>query len=322
MESHNNQKKIAVINDLTGFGRCALTVAIPVISVMGLACCPVPTSILSNHTAFPSCFIDDYTEKMEPYINEWKKLGLVFDGIYSGFLGSREQIAIVKRFFQSFRKADTQIIIDPVMGDNGKPYRTYTVDMCQAMKELVCYGSIVTPNVTEACILTDTPYKEQWSEAQLEALARKLVLMGPKKVVITGVEMPDGSIGNYCLEQPAGALSEQPAGRTERSAPTVQAPAGEPDRLLVEPAAGALSEQLAGRLLTIERAGKSRCGTGDLFASIIAADAVNGVALEASVRKAAAFVAKTIRASEAEEIPLTDGVCFEYFLSELAPERV
>lgn len=288
MESHNNQKKIAVINDLTGFGRCALTVAIPVISVMGLACCPVPTSILSNHTAFPSCFIDDYTDKMEPYINEWKKLGLVFDGIYSGFLGSREQIAIVKRFFQSFRKADTQIIIDPVMGDNGKPYRTYTVDMCQAMKELVCYGSIVTPNVTEACILTDTPYKEQWSEAQLEALARKLVLMGPKKVVITGVEMPDGSIGNYCLEQPAGALSEQPAGR----------------------------------LLTIERAGKSRCGTGDLFASIIAADAVNGVALEASVRKAAAFVAKTIRAPEAEEIPLTDGVCFEYFLSELAPERV
>ena len=85
MESHNNQKKMAVINDLTGFGRCALTVVIPVISVMGLGCCPVPTSILSNHTAFPSCFIDDYTDKLEPYLAEWEKLGLKFDGIYTGF---------------------------------------------------------------------------------------------------------------------------------------------------------------------------------------------------------------------------------------------
>lgn len=280
MESHNNQKKIAVINDLTGFGRCALTVAIPVISVMGLQCCPVPTSVLSNHTAFPSCFIDDYTDKMESYINEWKKLGLVFDGIYSGFLGSKEQIDIVKDFIAGFSATGTRIIIDPVMGDHGVAYRTYTPAMCSAMKELVQYGDIITPNVTEACILTDTPYKEYWDEHELNDLASMLTRMGPKKVVITGVPVSKDYIGNYCMDSSGG------------------------------------------HMLCVKRAGKSRCGTGDLFASIIAADAVHGVLLEESVNKAAAFVAKTIEASDAMEIPVTDGVCFEYFLGELGSSAV
>lgn len=276
MESHNNQKKIAVINDLTGFGRCALTVAVPVISVMGLACCPVPTAILSNHTAFPSSFIDDYTEKMESYIQEWKKLGLVFDGIYTGFLGSKAQIAIVKRFIRDFCGENTRIIIDPVMGDHGRTYRTYTPKMCEAMKDLVTLGNIVTPNVTEACILTDTLYKEHWQAQELYVLAEKIAHMGPENVIITGVEMPDDYIGNYCF-----------------------------------------TKNQKGRLIAVPRAGKSRCGTGDLFASIIAADAVNGTALEDSVRKASDFVAKCIRASGEREIPVTDGVCFEYFLWEL-----
>ena len=132
----------------------------------GLACCPVPTSILSNHTAFASCFIDDYTDKMEPYIREWGKLGLKFDGIYTGFLGSEAQMDIVRRFFEDFSSKDTQIIIDPVMGDNGRTYRTYTAPMCRAMKELVTAGNIITPNVTEACILTDTPWQQSWNEGR------------------------------------------------------------------------------------------------------------------------------------------------------------
>lgn len=279
MESHNNQKKLAVINDLTGFGRCALTVSIPVISVMGIACCPVPTAILSNHTAFPSCFIEDYTKNLNPYINEWEKLGLVFNGIYSGFLGSKEQINIVRDFFQKFSDEKTVIVIDPVMGDNGKAYRTYTKDMCEAMKELIVCGHIITPNVTEACILTDTPYKDVWSEDDLYELCRKLTKAGPEKIVITGVEMKNGDIGNYCMQDGSG------------------------------------------RLISVPRAGKSRCGTGDLFASIIAADAVNGVDFEKSVEKAAKFVAKTIEASEAMQIPLTDGVCFEPYLWELRADE-
>ena len=315
MESHNNQKKIAVINDLTGFGRCALTVAVPVISVMGLACCPVPTAILSNHTAFPSSFIDDYTEKMEPYIEEWKKLGLVFDGIYSGFLGSKEQIAIVRRFFKNFSKEGTQIIIDPVMGDNGKTYRTYTPEMCQEMKKLVVLGDIVTPNVTEACILTDTPYKEHWTESGLYGLAVKLSALGPDSVIITGIELSDVSDGSHFVSGVPHSVSGsrlsvsdgQPCAGGEKT------PGGYIGNYC-------FTRERGGQLIAVPCAGKSRCGTGDLFASIIAADAVNGVPLEASVKKASDFVAKSIRASNDREIPLTDGVCFEYFLGELGRE--
>lgn len=279
MESHNNQKKIAVINDMTGFGRCALTVAIPVISVMKVQCCPVPTSILSNHTAFESCFIDDYTDKMGAYIGEWKKLGLEFSGIYSGFLGSEDQIRIVTDFFKDFKRGETQIIIDPVMGDHGKAYRTYTPKMCEAMKGLVTYGNILTPNVTEACILTDTPYKETWTFEQLCAMAQSLSAMGPEKVVITGVPR-GGFLGNFCYVRQADGHG-------------------------------------VSLLSKIKQTGRSRCGTGDLFASIIAADAVNGVPFAASVRKASKFIKACIVESEKREIPVTDGVCFEDLLYKL-----
>ena len=135
--SHNNQKKIAVINDFSGFGRCSIAVALPILSVMKVQCCPLPTSIFSNHTGFPSYFFEDYTSRMVPYMQEWKKLDLHFNGICSGFLGSKEQIEIVKKFFKEFKTEETQIIVDPVMGDYGKPYPTYTEEMCGEMKKLV-----------------------------------------------------------------------------------------------------------------------------------------------------------------------------------------
>ena len=119
---HNHQKKIAVINDFSGFGRCSIAVALPIISMMKIQCCPVPTSIFSNHTGFDSYFFEDYTDRMQPYINEWKKLGLQFSGIMSGFLGSKEQIQIVLRFFREFGTKDNIIVVDPVMGDYGKTY--------------------------------------------------------------------------------------------------------------------------------------------------------------------------------------------------------
>lgn len=273
---HNHQKKIAVINDFSGFGRCSIAVALPIISMMKIQCCPVPTSIFSNHTGFDSYFFEDYTDRMQPYINEWKKLGLQFSGIMSGFLGSKEQIQIVLRFFREFGTKDNIIVVDPVMGDYGKTYSTYTPQMCSEMKKLAAYADILTPNLTEACILTDTPYhEEKWRMKEITALAEKLSAMGPEKIVITGIVQGE-FIANYCYEK------------------------GKP-----------------GKIRRTHKVGTQRSGTGDIFASIIAADAVNGVPFGDSVRKASLFIKKCIERSTEMELPLTDGVCFEEFLGSL-----
>lgn len=198
--SHNNQKKIALINDFTGFGRCSIAVALPVISMLKVQCCPLPTSILSNHTGFSSFFFDDYTEKMESIISEWKKLDLHFNGICSGFLGSSQQIQIVTQFFHDFKSEDNLVIVDPVMGDYGRTYSTYTPEMCNEMKKLVSYADILTPNVTEACILTDTPYQEKFHLKDYKKMAETLSLQGPEKVVITGIVQGE-FIANYCYEK-------------------------------------------------------------------------------------------------------------------------
>lgn len=274
--SHNHQKKIAVINDISGFGRCSVAVALPVISHMKVQCCPLPTSIFSNHTGFPEFFFDDYTEKMEPYMEQWKKLDLKFEGITSGFLGSVRQIEIVKEFIEKFRTGRTRVIIDPVIGDNGKPYPIYTEQMCQAMKELVAYADILTPNLTECCILTDTPYKETgWRKEELFTMVRKLAQVGAQKIVVSGIRMGQ-YIGNVVYEQ-----GKEP------------------------------------KLIRCKRVGHERSGTGDIFAAIIAADCVNGVEFEISVRKAAGFIKKCIAVTEQYDIPKTDGVCFEEVLDQL-----
>ena len=182
------QKKIAMINDLSGYGRCSLTVALPILSAMKLQCCPVPTSILSNHTGFPVYFFDDYTEKMEPYLEKWKELGLTFDGIVVGFLGSERQIEIVSHMIRDFKTQNTQVIIDPIMGDHGVRYATFTEEMCARMKELAALGDIVTPNLTEACILTGRTYRaDGWSRRELFEMAEDIRAMGPSGVVITGI---------------------------------------------------------------------------------------------------------------------------------------
>ena len=268
-----SQKKIAAINDLTGYGRCALTVSMPVISHMKIQCCPVPTSILSNHTGYEEYFFDDYTGRLPAYLRMWKKLGLEFDGIMSGFLGSKEQIGIVEEFIRQFRKKNTIVVVDPVMGDHGKIAGTYTEEMCHEMRKLVSYADIITPNLTEACKLTDTPYRESgWKMAELFELTGKLRAMGPEKVVITGI--PQGKfIANYMNQE-----NEEPM------------------------------------LLRTFREGTERCGTGDLFASIIAADAVNGVSFVSSVRKASLFVKKCMIKSMEMGIDRKNGVCFEEIL--------
>ncbi len=274
--SHNKQKKIAVINDISGFGRCSAAVSLPVISHMRVQACLLPTSIFSNHTGFPSYYYNDFTDKMPRFMEEWKKLDLRFEGIASGFLGSAEQIEIVREFIRQFRDERTQVIIDPVMGENGKPYPTYTEEMCDKMKHLVEYADILTPNVTEACMLTRMPFKDKnWQRKELLEMMARLRELGAKKIVVSGLDS-----GQFI----SNAVSEVP---------------GEC------------------KLIRQKRVGKVRSGTGDIFSSIIAADCVNGVDFETSVRKAAAFVQECIRVTERFDIPETDGVCFEEVLHKL-----
>lgn len=194
------QKKIAVVNDFTGFGRCSIAVALPIISAMKIQCCPLPTAILSGQTSFPGFFFDDYTPHMTDYIDHWEKLNLEFDGICTGFLGSKDQIDIVVEFLKKFKTKKTTVIIDPVMGDYGKLYSTYTQEMCHEMKRLIKYADVMTPNLTEACRLLDIPYPDKsLSSNELEDIARKLCLKGPDKVVITGIQN-DGNIQNFIYE--------------------------------------------------------------------------------------------------------------------------
>lgn len=198
--SLKKQKKIAIVNDVTGFGRCSVAVALPIISAMKIQCCPVPTAILSAHTGFPSFFFDDYTPHMRDYINNWKEINLQFDGICTGFLGSKEQIDVVVEFLDNFKTKNTIVMVDPVMGDYGKLYSTYTQEMCDEMKKLIKYADVMTPNLTEACRLLDIPYPERALDPnQLESIAKKLCTKGPSKIVITGLQH-NGNIRNFIYE--------------------------------------------------------------------------------------------------------------------------
>jgi pyridoxine kinase len=198
--SLNKQKKIAVVNDFTGFGRCSIAVALPIISAMKIQCCPLPTAILSAHTGFSSFFFDDYTPNMRDYMNNWKELNLQFDGICTGFLGSKEQIDVVVEFLENFKTKDTVVMVDPVMGDYGQLYSTYTQEMCNEMKKLIKYADVMTPNLTEACRLLDIPYPERaLNPDELESIAKELSTKGPSKIVITGLQN-NGSIQNFIYE--------------------------------------------------------------------------------------------------------------------------
>jgi len=195
------QKKIALINDISGLGRCSATVELPIISYLGVQCCPVPTAVLSNHMGYPNYYMDDYTDRMEIYIDNWRKIGIKFEGIATGFLGSVEQIEIVRRFIRDFSREDTLVIVDPVMGDHGRLYITYTEELCARMRELLGQADIATPNLTEACKLADMPYREgRWRRKELYDMAAKIAALGPGRVVITGIVQGD-FIANYVYEQ-------------------------------------------------------------------------------------------------------------------------
>ena len=194
------QRKAAVINDFSSYGRCSLAVAIPVLAAMKVQCCAVPTAIFTNHTGFPSYSWTDYTAHMDDYIREWLKLGLSFDAIQSGFLGSKAQIDFVFRFLKAFRSPGVIVAVDPVMGDYGRLYSTYDRELAEGMRRLLDVADILTPNLTEACVLAGCAYDPEISDAGLLALAKTISEPNGAKVVITGMQR-DGALLNFAYER-------------------------------------------------------------------------------------------------------------------------
>lgn len=195
------QKKIALINDITGFGRCSIAVMAPVVSAMKIQAVAVPTAILSAHTQFPEYYFDDYTPRMRDYIDTYKKLDMSFDAIATGFLGSEEQVDIVVDFIKTFKKEGVFTLVDPVMGDYGRLYKTYTPALCNKMKDLIRHADILTPNLTELCSLMDVDYRDgDFSPAELEAMCQQLSFQGPKHIVVTGIHH-DKQIMNFVFSR-------------------------------------------------------------------------------------------------------------------------
>ena len=195
--------RIAAVHDLCGYGNCSLGVAIPVLSAAGCDVCPVPTSLFSAHTGFPHFYMHDTTDMLEGYLDAWVADGVGIDAVYSGFLGAAEQVEAIKRLYREHPKALR--IVDPVMGDGGKMYPTYTDELCAAMIDLVDSADVLTPNLTEASIITGTEYQGQnVDDAYVRSTIDALLEKGAKTVVLKGVVRGDGIIRNYL----AGAGTE------------------------------------------------------------------------------------------------------------------
>lgn len=197
MKNKTHQKRVAAIHDLSGFGKCSLTVALPILSAAGIETSALPTAILSTHTGGISGYTyRDLTEDMRPVMKHWKSLDIKFDAIYTGFLGSFEQLDIVKEFFDAFRQEDNLILVDPVMGDNGELYTVFTHEFAAGMRMLCQKADIIVPNLTEAALLLDEPFHPgPYTHAYIESLLRKLGALGPQKVVLTGVYFKEDELG-------------------------------------------------------------------------------------------------------------------------------
>lgn len=197
MKNKTHQKRVAAIHDLSGFGKCSLTVALPILSAAGIETSALPTAILSTHTGGISGYTyRDLTEDMRPVMKHWKSLDIKFDAIYTGFLGSFEQLDIVREFFDAFRQEDNLILVDPVMGDNGELYTVFTREFAAGMRMLCQKADIIVPNLTEAALLLDEPFHlGPYTHAYIESLLRKLGALGPQKVVLTGVYFKEDELG-------------------------------------------------------------------------------------------------------------------------------
>lgn len=196
--------RIAAIHDLCGYGKCSLGVAIPMLSAAGCDVCPVPTGLFSSHTAFPGWYMHDTTEILNDYLNAWKGIEVEIDAIYSGFLGSAEQVEIIRSVYAAFPNALK--VVDPVMADHGQVYPTYTPELCQAMADLASEADVLTPNLTEAAIILGEPIGDDWggtdiSDEEAARIVNALLAKGAKNVVLKGIQRGDGVIRNFVAGQ-------------------------------------------------------------------------------------------------------------------------
>ena len=188
-------KRIVTIQDISCVGKCSLTVALPIISAMGIETAVIPTAVLSTHTAFKNFTYRDLTGDLPKIAKHWKQEKFDFDGIYTGYLGSIEQIDMLKEFFKQFKTPDNFIFIDPVMADNGKLYAGFDANFVKEMKKLCKTADIIVPNLTEASYMLEKEYKEIYSEQEIKDILIELSNLGPKYVVLTGVSFKDNKLG-------------------------------------------------------------------------------------------------------------------------------
>ena len=279
-ENKYRLKKCIAIHDFSGFGKCSLTIAIPILSASRVQTAALPTAVFSNHTAFSDFYSVDLTEHMVPIVNTWKKLNLTSDAIYTGFLGSLEQIKIVNDIINDFSKCDREnkiIFVDPVMGDGGKLYKTYTDEMAEGVKSICEKADIITPNMTEAARLLGIEYKEgPYTPEFVQDVLKGLLGLGVKCAVLTGVRYNDDEVG-------AAAMGKDGVMYT------------------------AFAKRFPGTFY----------GTGDVLASVMLGQLLNGNGIHSSLKKAVEFTGKAIANTVESGFDPIEGVVFETELYQL-----
>lgn len=267
--------RVAAIHDLSGFGRCSLTVILPVLSAMKVQVCPVVTAVLSTHTGgLGDVVVQDLSDMLSPTLAHYKRLGIEFECIYSGWLGSSQQIDFCREYFKSYPNA--LAVVDPVMGDHGKPYRTSTPEMIRRMHELVAVADVITPNLTEAALLLGEEYPSApLRQQEAKRLLLKLAGMGPRYVVITGVDMADDHISNIGYDREQGQYWRVDCNYVPASYP----------------------------------------GTGDIFASVLVGGLLGGDSLPMAMERATRFLEIAVRTTFSYGSDSRYGVMLESCLS-------
>ncbi len=271
--------KLAAIHDLSCVGRAALTVVIPILSTMGIQVCPLPTAVLSTHGRFPNYHFIDLTEELEHLIAHWQALGICFDGIYSGFLGSAQQVGIMSAFIRQFSQDKQLVVIDPVLGDHGKVYGVTDHKLVQAMRQYIGLAHVITPNLTEAALLLDEPYREHLDEITAKNWAQRLSEKGPEIVILTSVVDP----------------------RHPTQIATLAYHRGKEEFWKV----------------TSETIPAHFPGTGDVFTSVITGSLLQGTQPSVAVERAVQFLAKAIAATVEQHTSEREGLALEAVLQVL-----
>lgn len=264
-------KRIVSIQDISCLGRCSLTVALPVISALGVECAIVPTAVLSAHTAFPGFVSRDLSDQLPAIAEHWRAQQVHFDALYTGYIASAEQVRQVLDFFHTVGSRDTLLIVDPAMADHGRLYSGFDETFPAAMAELVRRADVALPNITEACFLTGTPYREESDPAFARELLEKTAALGAKKVVLTGVSFPPDGLGAMGYDRETGNFF------TCRG----------------------------------QRHPASFHGTGDIFSAVVTGGLMRGLTLRSAVSLAVEFTLACISATERDPQAGWYGVEFE-----------